>query len=80
MINVRERLLEVLGAKFRIPADHVSDEATLKELDMDSLALVEFTLTVEEEYGATLDEDEVATLNVGQILARITEQVGEGAQ
>ncbi|WP_274910828.1 acyl carrier protein [Streptomyces sp. WZ-12] len=68
----RGRLPHLLDTKFRVPADQVSDAVTLKDLDLDSLALVEFSLTAEEEFGVLIPETEIGTMTVLEIVDQLT--------
>ncbi|MFB7379321.1 acyl carrier protein [Kitasatospora purpeofusca] len=49
-------LRDCLVAEFDVPADRVEPGATLASLELDSLALVELSLLVEERIGATVSD------------------------
>lgn len=59
-MTVVERLADVLVTYFGVEADEVRPEATFTELDLDSLAIVEFALVAEKEFGVAIGEDEVS--------------------
>lgn len=61
MSTVLDRLTTMLTDRFGVPADELRPEATFAELDLDSLALVEFALVAEKEFGVPIGEDEVST-------------------
>ncbi|MFE3073642.1 acyl carrier protein [Streptomyces sp. NPDC059247] len=71
--EVRHHLTALLTGKFEVPPEAVTDTATLAELDLDSLARVELVVTLQEEWGVPLDEDD-DTLDggtVGELLRRV---------
>ncbi len=58
--SILERLSGLLVSYFGVEADEVRPDATFAELDLDSLAIVEFALVAEKEFGVTIGEDEVS--------------------
>ena len=58
--TVLERLSGILVSYFGVEEHEVTPDATFAELDLDSLAIVEFALVAEKEFGITLTEDEVS--------------------
>ena len=58
--SVLERLSGILVGYFGVEADEVHPEATFADLDLDSLAIVEFALVTEKEFGISIGEDEVS--------------------
>ncbi|HEY0449437.1 phosphopantetheine-binding protein [Actinophytocola sp.] len=58
--TVLQRLSGILVSYFGVEADEVRPEATFAELDLDSLAIVEFALVAEKEFGVAIGEDEVS--------------------
>lgn len=58
--TVLSRLSEILVSYFGVEPDEVRPDATFAELDLDSLAIVEFALVAEKEFGVTIGEDEVS--------------------
>ncbi|MGH3758288.1 acyl carrier protein [Actinophytocola sp.] len=55
-----ERLAGILVDYFGVEAEEVHPDATFAELDLDSLAIVEFALVAEKEFGVPIGEDEVS--------------------
>jgi acyl carrier protein len=53
-------LREILISYFGVEADEVRLDATFAQLDLDSLAIVEFALVAEKEFGVAIGEDEVS--------------------
>ncbi|MPZ82414.1 MAG: acyl carrier protein [Actinophytocola sp.] len=58
--TVLQRLSGILVGYFGVEADEVRPETTFAELDLDSLAIVEFALVAEKEFGISIGEDEVS--------------------
>jgi acyl carrier protein len=59
-MSTMDRLRQILTSYFGVEADEVRPEATFAELDLDSLAIVEFALVAEKEFGVLIAEDEVS--------------------
>jgi acyl carrier protein len=60
MSTIYDRLSELLITKFGVGADEISPDATFNELELDSLALVEIAMAVQEEFGADIDDSELS--------------------
>ena len=56
--QIEERIIEAI-ASFGPERDQVTREASLEELDVDSLDLVELAQIVEEDYGVKLGSDDM---------------------
>ncbi|PWM70690.1 MAG: acyl carrier protein [Bacillota bacterium] len=65
-----DKIKELLAAQLSISADEVSAEKEIvKDLGADSLDIVEMLMTLEEEYGVTIpDEETVDIKTVGDIV------------
>jgi acyl carrier protein len=59
--TIARRVIETL-ASFGPAVEDVKPEATLEELDIDSLDLAELAQVVEEEYGAKISGDDAASV------------------
>lgn len=56
-----------------LEADQLGEDVTFTDLSVDSLALVEYCMALEDSLGVTLPEDEVAqTATVGQFVDLVT--------
>jgi acyl carrier protein len=55
-----QRLTEILISKFQLEDEEIAPSATLDELGLDSLDLVELALIIEKEFGARITDDELA--------------------
>lgn len=58
--TVLERLATLLISRFGVTEDELRPDVTFAELDLDSLALVEFAMVAEKEFGVLLGEDELS--------------------
>jgi acyl carrier protein len=59
-VSTLDRLREILTSHFGVEADEVRLDATFADLDLDSLAIVEFALVAEKAFGVPIGEDEVS--------------------
>ncbi|MFY4723496.1 acyl carrier protein [Streptomyces sp. LaBMicrA B280] len=76
MNRVHSRLASLLRNKFEVPADRIVPTATLGELDLDSLAVVELYVTLQEEWGIPLDDSGAsAELTVAEVARAVSEQL-----
>ncbi|MEK0100478.1 phosphopantetheine-binding protein [Streptomyces sp. A475] len=79
--RARAAVATVLMEKFEVSADSIRPDASLASLDLDSLALAELALTLQERLGVRVDESEAtqrttvaeltATLAARQITAGV---------
>ncbi|AJE85319.1 MULTISPECIES: acyl carrier protein [Streptomyces] len=59
MSDTYPRLVQLLVKNFGFETDEVTPEDTFSKLELDSLALVELTLTVQQEFGIELSDDDL---------------------
>ena len=72
---IAQKVIETLASFGPAIAD-VKPEATLEELDIDSLDLAELAQVVEEEYGAQISGDDAAALaTVGDVIDLVLARV-----
>jgi acyl carrier protein len=57
--TVLQRLAALLINRFGVSDDELRPDVTFAELDLDSLALVEFVMVVEKEFGVLVGEDDL---------------------
>jgi acyl carrier protein len=69
-------LNQILTTKFRLDAHLLVPDATLRDLDLDSLDVVELTLTIEKELGVKVTDDELLQLQSLAGIAGLLEQRG----
>jgi acyl carrier protein len=55
-----DQLKQIMERKFQVPTEDITREATLSDLGLDSLDLVEFALAIEKELGALVTDDDLA--------------------
>lgn len=55
-----EQLKQIMERKFQVPTEDIEPEATLSDLGLDSLDLVEFALAIEKELGVRVTDDDLA--------------------
>ena len=58
MNNVFEKIVETIVDAKGIDAASVKPESTFKDLNVDSLDIAEMTMTLEDEFGVTIELDE----------------------
>jgi acyl carrier protein len=70
---VYEQIKELLIVSFQVPADKITADASLEDLEFDSLELVELSLALEEKFGVQLRDEELVELwRVGAIVEAVT--------
>ncbi|WP_030670581.1 acyl carrier protein [Streptomyces sp. NRRL B-1347] len=63
MSSTYDRLVGLLAKGFGVEPGEVAADDTFEGLELDSLALVELTLAVQEEFGVTLTDDDLQAKN-----------------
>lgn len=58
-----DKIASLLADKFGVAEADLSPQATFENLDLDSLDLVEFAMTIQDELGVELSDDEAADLD-----------------
>lgn len=69
-----DALKKIFVEDLKIPADLVAPEATLKDIEFDSLALVELTVILERDLGVDIHEDELKELATLADMARLVDE------
>lgn len=68
MSTTYEQLVDILARLHAAPADRIRPEATLGELDVDSLTTVEISIRIERDLGVKVGDDELQPdLTLGDI-------------
>jgi len=76
--DVYARLVTVLSDKFEVPADRITATATLDDLELDSLAVVELYVTLQEEWRVPLDDSTASgDLTVSDVTRAVAELLGD---
>ncbi|MFJ1595335.1 acyl carrier protein [Streptomyces sp. NPDC088261] len=78
METVSQYLVTLLVDKFDVDPDAVKPGSTLAELELDSLAVVELLVTVQERWGVELDDaDADAELSIDHLARLVADQLPE---
>ncbi|MFF8557043.1 acyl carrier protein [Streptomyces sp. NPDC015501] len=66
--RVHDHLITVLHGKFEVPTERITPEATLGGLELDSLAVVELFVTLQEGLDVLLDDSQAnGDMTVGEL-------------
>jgi len=68
-------LADVLSEKYDVPREAISPEATLTELGLDSLTVVELLFDVEDEFGIEIPEERANFQTLAEAAALVDELV-----
>ena len=68
-------LAQVLSEKYDVDPDAISPEATLTELGLDSLTIVELLFDVEDEFGIEVPEERATFQTLAEAAALVDELV-----
>ncbi len=60
MSAVQDDLFAILTGKMGIPAGELSPGTTFEDLDLDSLALIELSVSIQKTFGVVIDETELS--------------------
>jgi acyl carrier protein len=71
MNNTFEKLKTILIREYHLTPDLVTPEATLEELNIDSLGIAELLFNVEDEFQIALPPEPAQLLNVGDVVRYI---------
>ncbi|QRX90016.1 acyl carrier protein [Streptomyces noursei] len=76
MDPVYDHLVTILTDKFEVDAKEIRPDITLAALELDSLAVVELYVTLQEHWGVPLDEDDsAAEQTLEQVAQAVTTQL-----
>ena len=68
-------LADVLSEKYDVPREAISPEATLTQLGLDSLTIVELLFDVEDEFGIEVPEERATFETLAEAAALVDELV-----
>ncbi|KPC66292.1 acyl carrier protein [Streptomyces chattanoogensis] len=78
METVYDTLVTVLTDKFEVTGDRIGPDVSLTDLELDSLAVVELYVTLQEHWQVQLDEDDsAADMTLRQFAAAVAAQLTE---
>ncbi|MFJ9058741.1 MULTISPECIES: acyl carrier protein [unclassified Streptomyces] len=70
-----EKLKEILVNKLKVTPEQITLEATREDIELDSLAIVELSLVLENELGVSVSDDELLEAEtVGDMVALIEQR------
>lgn len=73
---VLEKIKDMIAEQFSVDRDEVGAEMTFKDMEADSLDIVELIMAVEEEFGLTIaDEDVEGMTSVNDLVEYVKERV-----
>ncbi|MCL2085087.1 MAG: acyl carrier protein [Oscillospiraceae bacterium] len=74
MYSVAEKIKAMLAEQLDIGAETVAEESDIGELGADSLDIVELVMSIEEQFGVAIEEDDVSGFRtVGDVVSFIEE-------
>jgi acyl carrier protein len=72
MSEIHETIVTILADRFEVDRVTMTPDSTLDDLQLDSLFIVEFALTLEERFGVAIGDD---ALNSSDTLSAVAELV-----
>ena len=79
MDRVYDHLVTLLSDKFEVDPDRITPDATLDTLELDSLAVVELYVTLQEQWHIPLDDSAASgELTVADVAREVTALLDEG--
>lgn len=83
MDRVYDRLVTLLSDKFEVDPGRIGPDVTLDELELDSLAVVELYVTLQEEWQVPLDDSAASAgltvTDVARAVTALLDTTGPGA-
>ena len=74
-MTTNEKLKEIIATQLRLDPSEITDDTDIADdLGADSLDIVEILMVIEEEFGVTIPDDEVANLRKLSALAPYIEE------
>lgn len=68
-----EQVREIIARKFQVDPDDITPAATLKDLELDSLDVVDLSLVVEKELGVAISDDEMLQAETVEAVVTLVE-------
>ena len=73
---VLEKIRDLSAEQFSVPKEEITEETTFKELEADSLDLVELIMAIEEEFDLQVaDEDVEGIATVGDVVEYVKARI-----
>lgn len=72
---MRDKILEIISTQFNIDVENLNDDMSfIDDLNADSIEIVEFIMSLEDEFGIEIDEDVVESIaTIGDVIEYIEE-------
>lgn len=67
-------LQDILVGTLKVPREQITLEATTEEIELDSLAMVELSMILEQELGIAVSDDELAAAKTVGDIVRLMEE------
>jgi acyl carrier protein len=74
MSETYETVLSILVDRFKVDRATATSDSTLSDLELDSLFIVEFALTLEERFGVTISEDALSSSDTLSAVAELVDR------
>ena len=58
MINISDKLIEIISNEFNISEDNIKMDSTLKSLELDSIDGIELIMAIEDEFDIDVEAEE----------------------
>ena len=79
MVMVFEKLQEAIANQFGVDLDSITENTDIvSDLGADSLDVVEMMMSLEDEYGVTIEDDKISELRTVGDVVRCVESLIEG--
>ena len=76
-MNTYETIRGILINRIKIPAEVITEKATLNQIELDSLSAVELSMELEQIYGETFrDEEILASESIAGLITLVEERTG----
>jgi len=75
-MNTFERLQQILHKDFDLPMEKLQREATLEDLEIDSLRMIEILFSVEEAFGITVQAEQSELRTKLKTLGDLADYIG----
>lgn len=66
-----EQLAQIIEDKLKIPRDQVQPDTVLKDVEIDSIAIIEVMLAAEKQFGASIPMEDVSVDGTAQDLYQL---------
>ena len=77
MLPEQEKIREIVAAQLRMEGVELLPEMTFDELELDSLAVLELIMALEEEFDISINDEEFSsTANLGEMSEMILAKMG----